>query len=318
MATVLAPVQPTPPALVAQSTETLEGALFLLLPVGARAIALGRAMTALEGPESVFWNPAGLAAANGSKVAFYRGDNIAGQGTSVSLVRSQANWLRLGLSYHLNDVGDQDLTDDRGNHIGRLSTRNHLGIVTAAGRLGELVGVGANFKVLSFQIECRGSSCPDIGSSSTSFAFDAGLAVTPIDALRIAAMVAHVGDLRQVGDSEERERLPSRLRIGAALDVTRLLAVSDPVSGTLALEVQERLPGFGNTELYFGGEVVVGRDDALAIRAGYVAGDQARAGTRVGLGLSFDRVELSFAKSLASSVLRSGTEPVHVTFSFGL
>ena len=39
-----------------------EGALFLLLPVGAQAVSLGRAMTAVEGSEGAFWNPAGLAA----------------------------------------------------------------------------------------------------------------------------------------------------------------------------------------------------------------------------------------------------------------
>jgi len=38
-----------------------EGAPFLLLPVGADAVSLGRAVTALPGQESAFWNPAGLA-----------------------------------------------------------------------------------------------------------------------------------------------------------------------------------------------------------------------------------------------------------------
>ena len=299
-----------------EAPDVPEGALFLLLPVGARAISLGRAMTAMEGREAVFWNPAGLRAQDGTEIVFYRGDNVAGEGTTVSLVRSQEKWLQLGLSYHLNDVGDQDLTDERGNHIGRLSTRNHLGIATVAGRLGRLA-VGANLKVVRFQIECRGASCPDVGSSSSSFAVDVGVSGTPVRSLRLAAMVAHVGGNRRVGETEERERLPGRLRVAAALDVTGLFDAEDAVTGVLAVELQERLADLGNAELYVGSEVAVGREDALAIRAGYVIGDQARAGARVGLGLSYDRVDLSIAKSLATSAVRIGTEPVHVTFSVG-
>ncbi len=41
--------------------SSTEGALTLLLPIGARGIGMGRAVTASSGPESVFWNPAGLA-----------------------------------------------------------------------------------------------------------------------------------------------------------------------------------------------------------------------------------------------------------------
>src|SRR5688500_16375073 len=39
-----------------------EGALFLLLRVGARAVGIGQATAAaIEGSEAVWWNPAGLA-----------------------------------------------------------------------------------------------------------------------------------------------------------------------------------------------------------------------------------------------------------------
>ena len=51
-----------------------EGAPFLLLPVGAKAVALGRAMTAVEGAEGAFWNPAGLAGAGRSQIVLFRGE----------------------------------------------------------------------------------------------------------------------------------------------------------------------------------------------------------------------------------------------------
>ena len=58
---LLAALAGASPAVGQQQEGTAgEGALFLLLPVGAEAVSLGRAMTAMEGSEGAFWNPAGL------------------------------------------------------------------------------------------------------------------------------------------------------------------------------------------------------------------------------------------------------------------
>jgi hypothetical protein len=63
---------------------------------------------------------------------------------------------------------------------------------------------------------------------------------------------------------------------------------------------------------------VAGQGDALSLRAGYVWSqlDQEDGG-RVGLGLTYERFDLSIAKSLAVSTLTGETEPIHVTFSIG-
>src|SRR5689334_12686208 len=78
--------------LAAQSEEgATEGGIFLLLPVGARGVAMGRAMTALSGPESVFWNPAGLGELSDNRVVLYRGNYVAGDAISISgLISEQA------------------------------------------------------------------------------------------------------------------------------------------------------------------------------------------------------------------------------------
>jgi hypothetical protein len=67
---------------------------------------------------------------------------------------------------------------------------------------------------------------------------------------------------------------------------------------------------------YVGSELKAGVEDALYLRAGYVVNDvDAESGARVGLGLHYERFDLSIAKSLAVSTLTGQTEPVHVTFS---
>jgi len=307
-----------------------EGALFLLLPVGAQAVSLGRAMTTVTGSEGAFWNPAGLAPIERSTIVVFRGEQVAGTSTALSALFTGPGKGTLGASYLLLDVGDQDLTDGAGNVLGTVSVRNHLGVVSAAARLDEGFSLGTSFKVVQFRLSCRGSACPDRGTTATTYAFDAGFQAVPFEHARVAAMIAHVGPRLQVRNAEQADPLPARLRVAASYDVVHLFTARDDLRGWLAVEVQDRLRNLGVPSLYLGTELSAGSSDdaalALSIRAGYVLqdlrnrvqGSDPEDGARVGLGLRYDRIGLSIAKSLAVSTLTGETEPVHVTLSIGL
>ena len=116
------PPEPSPP----------EGALFLLLPVGAEGVSLGRAMTAVTSPEAAFWNPAGLASLSQSEFLVMRGDPLAGVSTAISWLMVRQPLGILGLSYHLLDGGQQNLVDDLQNVRGTISIRSQVGIVSVA------------------------------------------------------------------------------------------------------------------------------------------------------------------------------------------
>lgn len=296
-----------------------EGALFLLLPVGAQAVATGRAMTAMHSAESAFWNPAGLAPLDGSRVVLFRGDHAVGTATAISALFANPGVGTVGVSYLLLDIGDQELTDVDGNRLGTVSVRNHLGVASFAAHLLGRLDAGVNFKVVQFRLSCRGI-CPDAGTTATTYAFDAGVQLTPTDELplRLGAMIAHVGPRLQVLNAAQADPLPSRLRVAAAYDVLGKLEALDEVQGWVAVEVQSRLREPGTLSLYVGTELQAGVSDALFLRAGYVAGDLGQEdGARVGLGLRFQRFDLAIAKSLAVSTLTGETEPVHVSFSIG-
>jgi len=303
-----------------EQSSSSEGALFLLLPVGAQSVAMGRAMTAMTGPESSFWNPAGLASVARSSVVVFRGDHAVGTATALSALGARAGVGTAGLSYMLLDVGDQDLTDVEGNVLGTVSVRNHLGVASVAARVFDRLDAGLSLKVVRFQLSCRGI-CPDAGTTATTYAFDAGIQTTPVSGLplRFGAMVAHVGPRLQVLNAEQADPLPSRVRVAVAYDVMGSLVASDQVQGWLTLEVQDRLRDSGSRSYYIGSEIQAGASDALFLRAGYVVGDlDQEDGARVGLGLRYERFDLAIAKSLAVSTLTGETEPVHVTFSIGL
>ena len=71
----------------AQGEVGTEGALFLLLPVGARAVGMGHAVVAeRSGSESVWWNPAGLARLESYEVAIHHSQNLIATGDAVSVI----------------------------------------------------------------------------------------------------------------------------------------------------------------------------------------------------------------------------------------
>jgi hypothetical protein len=303
-----------------------EGALFLLLPVGAQAVSLGRAMTAVEGSEGVFWNPAGLASVGRNLFVVSRGEQVAGTATALSGLFTRPGLGTAGASYLLLDVGDQEVTDELGNVLGTVSVRNHLGVVSGAARLTNALSAGVSFKVVQFRYGCRGTMCRDRGTTATTYAFDAGLQGSPLEWLRVGAMVAHVGPRLQVLNAEQADPLPARMRLAASYDVVHFFTDSDGFGGWLAVEVQDRLRDPGVPSLYLGMEFTAGTTDALYLRAGYVLSDLAdrlqaadpEDGARVGLGIQYGRLGMSIAKSLAVSTLTGETEPVHVTLSIGL
>ena len=298
-----------------EEPSSTEGALFLLLPVGAKAVSLGRAVTALDGPESAFWNPAGLAAVDESQVVLLRGDPLAGTSTAFSALWARPGVGTLGVSYQLLDIGTQELRDIDGNELGSISVRNHLGVVSAAAQLLEGVRLGVNFKIVQFRRSCRGI-CSDAGTTATTYAFDAGLQILPTERLRIGAMLAHIGPRLQVLNADQSDPLPARVRLAFAYNLIALLTDDEELGGWLAVEVQDRLRELGSLSFYLGTELTAGVSEAIFLRAGYVLGNlDQEDGARVGLGFRFGRFDLAIAKSLAVSTLTGETEPVHVTFS---
>ncbi|MDE2773080.1 MAG: hypothetical protein OXI46_05170 [Gemmatimonadota bacterium] len=293
-----------------------EGGIFLLLPVGAKAVALGRAMTAQPGAESVFWNPAGLSELSEGRLLLYRGDYVAGSGTAASGLMSRAGIGAVGLTYQLLDVGEQDLTDEQGNVLGTITVRNHLGVASVATRVFDRLNIGFNFKVVQFRQSCRGQ-CLDAGVTATTYAVDAGIQFTRLAGLplRVGAMVAHAGPRFQIRNEEQADPLPTRMRVSAAYEVLGQFVEVTELELHVTGEVEDRWHDPGSPALYLGTEFGAVVEQALLVaRAGYVKGNGEQLdGAAVGVGLRYDRFDVGVAKSLAATITGE-TEPVHVTF----
>lgn len=307
---------PAPGSAQEQGSAT-EGALFLLLPVGAKGVGLARAMSALQGPESVWWNPAGLGTADASRILVTRGEDLSGTATSVSGLFARPGLGVLGLSYSLLDVGEVELRDIQGNFLGTVLFRYHTGVLSTAAQILEGVSLGVNFKVIQSRLVCRGQ-CLDAGVTATTYALDLGgqwedVAGLP---LTVGAMVAHLGPRLQVRNADQADPLPTRLRVALAYDVLSTFVDREDVRGRVVIEVEERLRNPGRA-VYVATELSAGVDPGVRLWAGNAFGGELQTpGVGVGIGARFDRFELGISRSLTRSTLSGDTEPVHVTFGF--
>jgi hypothetical protein len=300
----------------------VEGAPFLLLSYGARSVAMARAVTAMPGEESVFWNPAGLAGVNRSRAMVLQGDHVLGRSTAVATLLARPGVGTLAFSYLLLDTGDQENTDLNDNLVGALSFRNHLGIVSAAARIVGGLDAGVSVKFVQYRLTCRGR-CDGLGgtTTATTYAVDAGLqrAPSPRLPLRLGLMLAHAGPPLQGENAAQADPLPARVRVAAAYDVARELLRRDDVRGWVTVEVQDRPREPGSLSVFVGSELSAGVEDALSLRAGYVVTDPDNAGgVGVGMGLHYKDFELSIARALAVSSVTGEAEPFSVSLSIGL
>ena len=297
---------------VVDDGETQEGALFLLLPVGAQGVGLGRAMTAVPGGEGAFWNPAGLAGEAERRVLVYRGDQLAGTATAASFVFPWQRVGTFGLSYLLLDVGDQDLTDKLGNSLGSISVRNHLAIASFATSLPWGIHAGANLKLVHFRVGCRGQ-CSDHETTSSAYAVDVGVQAQPFSTipLRFGWMFAHAGTEFESSNEEQSLPLPTRLRFALAYQVLHRVVEDEMMDLWATVEAEDRARDPGSPSVYVG--LNFSAADLFFVRAGYVGGqlDQTD-GATVGLGLRVDRFDLNLAQSLTRSMVTGESQPIHV------
>ncbi len=294
-----------------------EGALFLLLPVGAEAVSLGRAMTAKPSAESAFWNPAGLARLPESRLVVMRGDPLAGESTAISWLLARERLGVIGFSYHLLDGGEQNLVDDRQNVRGEIVIRSHIGVVSIGTPVTNWLDVGLNMKVVQFNLTCRGQ-CDDAGVQSSGWAGDIGFQSQPLGEdvpFRFGAMVAHFGPRFQVVNAAQADPLPTRIRLSVAYEVLRHFDTPADLSLWVRLEVEDRWRRPGeDPSFYVGTELVAGSDDVVFLRASHSKEDIKESGEiAFGVGLRYERFELALARSFAPSLVEGG-EPVYVSF----
>ncbi|MDE3058662.1 MAG: PorV/PorQ family protein [Bacteroidota bacterium] len=213
------------------------GAQELLIPVGARGVALGGSNVAfVNGVDAIYWNPAGLARSSfGTEAQFSHMTYLADIGVEYGAVGVTAEGIgTFGVSLKSLNFGDIPVTtEDNPDGTGQTYSPTYVTTGLSYSRLlSDRISIGATFNLVSESI---------MSTSATGFSFDAGVQYSGLGVpeLKLGIVVKNVGPnitysgsdlLRQgstVGDIRGTQwynvqaaafELPSQMEIALAYD----------------------------------------------------------------------------------------------------
>ncbi len=276
------------------------GAAFLLVPVGAKAAALGQAGVADGGSsEAAFWNPAGLATIEHSEFAIHRANTFASNNTVLSGYLASQSLGTVGLAAYLVDFGSQEVIAGANRPVtGQITPRNVELLASYGTDIGGSVSLGFNYKLIQFRQDCSGDCTPFRSMVGTTHGVDVGVqyGVGDSDALRLGVAVLHAGFKLQVQNREQADPLPTRLQAGAVYRVhlPSPPEAGEPLDARLLLDLQDAWGNYDRPDARVGVEIAYG--ELIRIRTGYAFLHAESSGPSIGLGLRFGRLALDFAR----------------------
>jgi len=318
VATLLATLA-APGSARAQTGAGEDGALFLLLPVGARAVGVGQAIVAdRPGSEAVWWNAAAIAHADDREVAIHHSQSIIGTGDAITLVVPSSLLGVLGLSVNILNYGDLAVTDVAGNEVGTILPRSFVYAGTYATSIGSHLGAGITYKVLQFRLDCSGLCPAGASFSATTSALDGGVQYDLAPRLPVAfgAAVRNLGPRLQVNDSPQSDPLPARLQVGVLYRIRGVERYARDtevhVSGDLIDQLHVDQPS-----THVGADVVWQK--RVHVRAGYVFrlddADEG-GGPAVGFGLVAGSLVFDIAREFQGLSADAGEAPTYLSLRY--
>ena len=305
--------------LSAQALANNSGALFLLFPVGAQAVAMGQTAATLEGRgEAAFWNPAGLATLEHSEFALNTASLAAGATHALTAYYPSHGFGVLGGAVLLVDYGDLERTDSADNTVARIAPRNIEFLASYATELGGSVALGINYKLVEFVVDCSGDCSGFPNGHGVTHAVDVGgqFTVGPAGALHVAVAVKNVGFKLQVNNRDQADPLPARLVVGAAYRIllpgAAGLAHAERLDLKVAADVDSPWGSYGDSEMRVG--IDVGYQRLLRLRGGYAFVRDGLSGPSVGMGVTTGSIGVDLARAFLTGSDLVAQNPTFFSF----
>jgi hypothetical protein len=307
------------PELTAQSPIDRHSSSFccqyLLYPIGARAVALGNALVARAHVDALYVNPAALAHPRRTEFRVHSDRTDVNSTTTFGATLTLGPAGAAGIGYRLVDEGTIPAIDEFDNPTGSMSTYDQMVAVSYATPLGPHVDVGVTYMFYQWRSDCTGYCGPFEFGGSTSLV-DVGLRVAPpwIPSLQLGIAGLHLGMPLQVHNAAQSDRTPSILRFGAAYELLHHLHADSTTQFLASVDIVRGIENSVEESVGFGIELVM--DDCLFLRTGYSTTSGKGSGGAVGVGMIWDRFEVSVGKSF--SINLDGSEAFQVSFAIGL
>ena len=315
LAAALAVAAPHP--VLAQSGIDTEGALFLLLPVGARAVGLGQAMAAENGgTEAVWWNPSAIARSRKREAAIHHSQDIIATGDAVSILIPSSLLGVLAASVNILNYGGQDITEpSTGTKIGSVLPRSLVYVATYATSIGPRFNAGLNFKVVQVRVDCSGD-CTNVETiSASTSAVDMGMQYdleghAPVT---LGLAVRNVGLRLQVKDKDQSDPLPTRVQMGVVYRLPPFEVDEERADLHVSADVLAPI-GFDDPSARLGMEL--SWQETVHLRGGYVFDASERAGPAIGIGLAAGGFTVDLARVFEGFSADAGEAPVYLSLRY--
>jgi hypothetical protein len=307
----------------AQTGLAEEGALFLLLPVGARSVGMGQAVVAdRPGSEAVWWNPAAIGRSTRREAAIHHSQSIVGTGDAVTIIVPSSLLGVLALSVNILDYGEQQANPDptlpSEGGTGTIIPRSFVYAATYATSLGSYVTAGLTYKLIQFRIDCTGP-CPDnVSFSATTSALDVGAQFTVSKTVPLVIGIAArnlVGLRLQVNDSPQSDPIPRRLQVGVQYRIDLPSKVLPETAVRVAFDVADGVH-VGNPAPRFGADLSF--RERFHVRGGYAyeASKSEGGGPSIGIGLSTGNLVFDVGRILTGLSADAGKSPTFLSLRY--
>jgi len=293
-------------------TSSFECCTTLLYPVGARVVALGGALTARSMPDALYVNPAGIAAGGGDELRAHSERTDINKTTSLAISFGLGQIGTAAISYWLLDYGDIDALDEFGNETGTIRYTDQAISATYATSILEHLSAGVTYKLFMRREDCSGF-CGSLSSAGTTHLLDIGAAVSVpwVPTLQLGVAATSMGPALQVKNAAQRDPAPTRVRVGVAYEVLQHFHADSTLQLIASADLQRGVRAGIEPAAAVGLELIM--DRTLFLRGGYASGSGQGRGTALGVGLMWDRFDVSVAKSFVDYEV--STEPFQITFA---
>lgn len=291
------------PALAGSSSVGTTSANFLKIPSAAVPTAMGEAYTAMVGPDSIMYNPAGLGLLNYSSFSGAHNQYLDGITQEYLALSWRSKYGTIAGAYSTLSSGKIEAYDENDMPIGNTSTGHTLMVLSYAqswphfnqdiGKLDPMLITPSwtkiepvkDYRPKAYRF-AAGASIKRIGEklgdeSTDSYAMDAGLALVLPQHWQLGASVQNFGSKRKF--LEDSNSLPSSMRFGIAKDF-------HTINDLMVFTVASDLIKYSDRDYMGATGLEVDFMKMFQMRVGYKT--QRDVGSRVsgGFGMNFDRL----------------------------
>jgi hypothetical protein len=286
------------PVANAQRGIAREAALYMVLPLGARAVASGQSVASPDADnEQLHWNPAAIARATDREVAFNFGRFYVGPLTGVNLILPFERAGVVGVSVSVLDYGSQE-TGDGVTQTGTASQHAYVLSATYATALNSRATLGFTFKSSHFVGSCSGL-CPPLAQFHVSTsAVDIGsqMKLDGDGDWVVGATIRNAGLRLQVNDEAQADPLPTRIQVGVSYRVRAFEREIPAAQLRVMADLIDRIRSPRSHAPRFGLEL--GWKAQARVRAGYVVGSGEGTGFGAGFGFVAGRAAFDVGQTL--------------------